>query len=411
MTHRHDHVDPAELAPLDRYRRDVLSRIGPLDPIHAALLEAHGAHLAADAAALRDLPPFANSAMDGFAVRAADATAGARLRVAGEIAAGSSDLVGPREGQAVRIMTGAPIPEGADAVVPLELVTEEAGDIVLQTDVAVGDNVREAGESVRAGEVVLTAGRRLEAPEIGMLAALGIGRVSIHPQPRVAVLATGDELVEPGQPLQVGQIHESNSFMLTAQAREAGAVAFRQPIARDDREELTRAFEGALSQADLLVVSGGVSAGRYDLSKQVLAALGDVTFTKVGMQPGMPQAFGFIGDVPVFGLPGNPVSAAVSFEVFVRPAIRRLQGRRDLNRPRVTAVWDEAVVSPPHKVSFLRVTLRKDGHRWLARTTGAQGSGILRSLVDADGLAEVPAHRTDMQPGDEVVVHLLVDPG
>ncbi|MGH3665785.1 MAG: molybdopterin molybdotransferase MoeA, partial [Egibacteraceae bacterium] len=257
---------------------------------------------------------------------------------------------------------------------------------------------------------VLRTGQRLGAADVGMLAAVGRDRVLVHPKPRVAVISTGDELVEPGVVPGPGQIRDANSYTLTAMAREAGATAFRSDIVRDDRRALAEAFEGAMAHADLLVTSGGVSAGRYDLVKQVLEQLGDVSFRKVGMQPGMPQSFGRIGRVPCFGLPGNPVSAFVSFEVFVRPAIRRLQGRTDLNRPRVNAIVDEPLHSPPHRVSFIRVTLRRSSGVWHVLPTGPQGSGILRSAVEADGLAEVPADRTDVPVGEAVVVHLLVAP-
>jgi molybdopterin molybdotransferase len=414
MGHRH-HVDPAELVPLAEHRRRVLAAVAPLPATTSSLLEARGTVLAEDVAAPGDIPPFANSAMDGFAVRADEVGVGTRLRIAGEIAAGAGDLPSPGPGEAIRIMTGAPMPAGATAVIPVELVEEDVGSVVLRAAPHAGDNVRDAGESVRAGEVVLQAGRVLGPHEIGMLAAMGIGRVAHHPRVRVATLATGDELVEPGRPLRPGQIHESNSYGLAAQIAEAGAVPFRQPIAPDDRAKLRRAFQDALATADLLVTSGGVSAGRYDLSKQVMAEMGEVTFSKVAMQPGMPQAFGHIDGIPVFGLPGNPVSSAVSFEVHVRPAIRRMQGRADLNRPRVLATLAEDVTSPEHTVSFLRVTLeRRDrpdgGADWAASTTGAQGSGILRSMVLADGLAEVPAERVRMSAGESVVVHLLVDP-
>ncbi|MGI9016563.1 MAG: molybdopterin molybdotransferase MoeA [Euzebya sp.] len=409
MGHRH-HVDPAELISLGEYRRRILARIAPLEPTSSSLLEARGLVLAHDVTAPGNIPPFANSAMDGFAVRAAEVDQGTRLRVAGEIAAGAADLPSPQQGQAIRIMTGAPMPAGATAVVPLELVTEEDGDIVLSLRPDSGENIRAVGESVRAGETVMTAGRVLGPSEIGMLAAMGIGRVEVHPRVRVATLATGDELVEPGQPLRPGQIHESNSYGVAAQIAETGAMAYRQPIVPDDRASLRKAFRDALATADVLVTSGGVSAGRYDLSKQVMAEMGDVAFCKVAMQPGMPQAFGMIEGIPVFGLPGNPVSCAVSFEIHVRPAIRRMQGRVDLNRPRVTARLAEDIRSPEHKVSFLRVMLERGSSEWLARTTGAQGSGILRSMVLADGLAEIPADRTSMDAGEAVVVHLLVDP-
>ena len=406
--HAH-HVDPGELVALEVHRHDVLARIAPLDPLELGLLEAHGCTLAEDLVAPADVPAFPSSSMDGFALRTAGLAVGAELAVVGEIAAGAADLPSPRPGQAIRIMTGGPLPAGIDAVVPVELVDEGVGTIRLRTLPVPGDNLRGAGEDVRAGELVLRAGTRLGAPQLGMCAALGRARVRVHPRARVVVLATGDEIVDPGEPLGPGQVHDANSYTLVAQAREAGATAIRHPIAPDDRRALVAALEGALASADLVLTSGGVSAGRYDLSKAVLAEMGDVGFRKVGVQPGMPQAFGTIGGIPVFGLPGNPVSAFVSFEVLVRPAIRKLQGRRDLNRPRVRATWDEEVRSPAHRVSFLRVQLRRAGDRWLCRTTGPQGSGILRSAVLADGLAEVPADRTSMAAGEEVLVHLLVD--
>lgn len=413
--HRH-HVDPSELVPLELYRREVLGRVTPLEPIKLGLLEAHGCVLAEDVVAAMDVPAFANSAMDGYAVRAQEVAEGDELQVVGEIAAGAAKLVDPGAGQAVRIMTGAPLPPSADAVVPVETTVEIEDRVRLRTGPRPGDNVRAAGEDVRAGQTVLEAGTWLGAADIGMCAAVGLDGVLVHPRPRVVVVSTGDELAEPGAPLASGQIRDSNSYTLTTMAREAGATAYRLPIVRDDPRALLEAFEGALAHADLVVTSGGVSAGRYDFVKEVLSRLGDVRFTKVGMQPGMPQAFGCVvrdrsHEVPCFGLPGNPVSAYVSFEVFVRPAIRRLQGRTDLHRPRVTAVLDEPVRSPAHKVSFLRVTLHRlsDGV-WHARSTGAQGSGILRSVVLADGLAEVPADVTKVPAGERLVVHLLVDP-
>ena len=406
------HVDPAELVPFEQHRHDVLTRVAPLEPIELGLLEAYGCVLAADVVATADVPAFANSAMDGYAVRAQDLDVGAELAIIGEAAAGSPAAAPVGPGQAVRIMTGGVMPQGADAVVPVEQAVEEDGRVRVSAVAAPGQHLRAAGSDVEAGSKVLAVGRRLAAADVGMLSALGHARVLVHPRPRVAVIATGDELAEPGAELGPGRIYDSNSFMLTAMAREAGAVATRHPIVRDDRRSLVEAFEGALASSDVIVTSGGVSAGRYDLVKQVLASLGDVEARKVGMQPGMPQAFGFLGRhrhrVPCFGLPGNPVSAFVSFEVFVRPALRRLQGRVDINRPRVSALLDTAVTSPPEKISFLRVRLRRDGVSWRATPTGPQGSGILRSAVDADGLAEVPAERTSVQADEPVVVHLLV---
>ncbi|MGI8574275.1 MAG: molybdopterin molybdotransferase MoeA [Egibacteraceae bacterium] len=406
--HRH-HDDPATLAPLAEYRRALLNRLQPLEPIELTLREAHGCVLAEDVTAAEDVPAFANSAMDGYAVIAEGLAAGSDLVMVGEVAAGAAAPPRVGGGQAVRIMTGAPIPPGADAIVPVEVVEERAGSVVLRVAPLPGEHVRPAGESVTAGQHVLSSGRRLGPAEIGMLASVGRERVRVHPGPRVAVVATGDELVPPGAPLRPGQVRDSNSFALAALAREAGAEAFRVTQVGDRSAELEEAFEGALAQADLLVSSGGVSAGRYDLVKRVLAQMGDVTFRKVAMKPGMPQAFGFVRGVPAFGLPGNPVSAYVSFEVFVRPAIRRLQGRTDLNRRRIEATVTESFESVAHKTEFVRVRLKRGSQGWEARSTGPQGSGVFRSLIEADGLAEVPAETTSVAAGQRVTVHLLRD--
>ncbi|QBI21090.1 molybdopterin molybdenumtransferase MoeA [Egibacter rhizosphaerae] len=399
-----------ELVPLVEYRREVLESITPLDPIDLALLEAHGCVLAADVTAAGDVPPFDNTAMDGYAVRGSVLEAGEEFELVGTVAAGAQaeEPLGP--GQAVRIMTGAPVPEGTDAIVPVELARERDGSVLLEEAARPGAHIRSAGESARAGDTLLDRGRSLGAPDLGMLAAVGNRSVRVHPRPRVVVVSTGDELVEPGRPLAPGQIRDSNSYMLTAMAREAGAVAYRQLFVRDDPRALREAFEGAFSHADVLVTSGGVSAGLHDHVKGVLAQLGDVRFRKIGMKPGMPQAFGFVDRVPCFALPGNPVSAFVSFEVFVRPTLLRMQGRQDLNRPRVTAVFDGTHGSPGEKVEFVRVRLAADEEAgWRALPTGEQGSGILQSAVLADGLAEIPADVTEVAAGSRVTVHVLDD--
>lgn len=400
------------LAPLGPYRAGLLERLAPLGPVEAGLEDVLGCVLVEDLVAAADIPAFANSAMDGYAVRAVEARAGDRLALVGEVAAGAAPdrEVGP--GEAVRIMTGAPVPDGADAIVPVEVADEDGGAVVVRAAPTPGAHVRLPGEDVRAGEVLLRAGRVLGPADVGMCAAVGRAVVRVRPRPRVVVLATGDELLEPGEADRPGAVRDSNSWSLTALARESGVPATRARLVRDDREALRAAITDLIREADVLVTTGGVSAGRYDYVKVVLDELGDVRATKVGMQPGMPQAFGFLEAadgrrVACFGLPGNPVSAYVSFEVFVRPALRRLAGRTDLTRARVTAVLEEEVRSPADKVSFLRVRLRRDGADWRARPTGAQGSGILRSLVDADGLAEVAAEQTSVPSGEALTVHLL----
>ena len=417
MTHAHEGrmavTDPSELTPLEQHRRDVLTRVVPLEPIALGLIEAHGCVLAEDVIAPADIPAFANSAMDGYAVDSASIVPGDPVPLTGEIAAGAAGDQSVRPGTAVRIMTGAPLPPGTDAVIPVELAEEKAGEVRFREEPQRGDHVRPPGADVRGGTQVLAGGRRLGAADVGMLAAIGRSSVMVRPKPRVAVISTGDELIDIDAPLGQGKVRDSNSYMLTAMAREAGAQPHRSQPVPDNRRALAEAFVGAMAHADLLVTSGGVSAGKFDFVKDVLAQLGDVQFRKVGMQPGMPQAFGFLSPgggnaIPCFGLPGNPVSAYVSFEIFVRPALRRLQGRSDLNRPRVTAMLEEDVTSPPHKVSFLRVKLRRDGPQWHARLTGPQGSQLLHSAVAADGLAEVPADRTELSAGDTVLVHLLV---
>ena len=409
VTHEHRH-DDTQLVPLSEHLQTVVDAVRPLSPIDLALLDAAGCAVAVDVVAHEDVPPFDNSAMDGYAVTTEQADGW--LPVRGEVAAGADPMVSVEPGTAVRVMTGAVVPAGANAIVPVELVEEDSDQIRLQQLPQPGAHVRRAGESVRAGDTVLVAGTVLDAASIGMLAALGYSYVTVYPQPRVVVVSTGDELLEPGVQRMPGAIYDANSYVLTVLARQTGAVTVRRMVASDDRQLLRDTIEELLPHADLMVTTGGVSAGRYDLVKVVLAELGDVRFQKVGMRPGMPQAFGFIEAdpgrvIPCFGLPGNPVSAYVSFEVFVRPAIRRLQGRRDLSRPRISAGLEAPLQSVADKVEFVRVTLRRRDGDWQARPTGDQGSGILRSLVEADGLAEVPIGRDSMDVGERVVVHLL----
>jgi len=409
-----DRPNPPDLVPFDQARAAVLERLRPLPAREVPLGDALGCVLADDVTAAEDLPPFANSAMDGFAVRAAD-LAGASdrepiaLEVTGEVFAGSARLPTVQAGGAARIMTGGPLPPGADAVVPVEQATVDGDAVRIRLAPGERQFVREAGEDVRAGAVVLERGRVLDPAAVGMLASVGRRLVPVHPKPRVTVVSTGDELVDPGDPLGPGQIRDSNSWLLVAQARAAGADAFRCGKLRDDPEALRRGFALAAAEGDLVLTSGGVSVGERDYTKRVLAELGDVRSFRVAMQPGMPQAFGFAAGTPLYGLPGNPVSCFVVFEMLVRPALRRLAGHPDdrLDRPRVVARLGEPVRSPPGKVSFLRVRLQVGDDGLVATLTGHQGSGVLSSCVAADGLAVVPAERRELDAGAAVQVVLL----
>lgn len=402
------------LRPVDEQQAIGLAAVAPLEPIDLPLLEAHGCVLAADVEALWPLPSFDNTSMDGYAVLAAD-VAGAseatpvQLRVVDDVPAGyrATERVSP--GTAIRIMTGAPLPDGADAIVPVE-GTDGGTDIVTITRSAEpGVFIRRAGEDVHAGEQVLRAGQYLSAREIAILAAAGHGSALVHPRPRVVVISTGNELVEPGTPLKHGLIADSNSYMLVTAAKQAGAAAYRAGPVIDDEDLFMRTLDDQLVRADLLVTSGGVSMGAYDTVKAVLSRLGTVEFTKVAMQPGMPQGFGTLGEenVPIVTLPGNPVSSYVSFEVFVRPLIRRMMGFANVTRPQVRASVLEGWASPANKTQFARVDLSVAEGRYVIRSTGAQGSHILGGLSRANALAVVPPEITEVNPGDVLTVYDL----
>jgi molybdopterin molybdotransferase len=388
----------------------ILQVVQPLSPLELGLMDAHGCVLTEDVVAPAPLPGFDNSAMDGYAVRTEDlAKVPVSLPVVGDVAAGPASPLRVQPGLCVRIMTGAMMPAGADAVVPLEWTDGGVAQVRIDRRPDVGAYVRRAGEDVAAGDVVLAAGTHLGAVQIGLAAAVGRSRLVVRPRPRVVVVSTGSELVEPGEPLGPGQIQDSNSPALTAAALEAGAIAYRVGIIPDDPRRLADTLEDQLVRADILVTSGGVSVGAYDVVKEVLSRLGTVSFDRVAMQPGMPQGFGTIGPdrTPVFGLPGNPVSALVSFETFVRPAIRTMLGAVPIERPRVTALTDARLDSPEGKRSFLRVALEvRNGAYHVSPVSGA-GSHLLAGMARANALAVVPEDVTRVEPGQPVEVLVL----
>ncbi len=375
----------------------------PLGDEELAAGDALGRVLAEDVTAGADVPPFDNSAMDGFAVR--PGPAGRALRVVDEARAGRPAARGPAEGEAVRISTGAPVPAGAGAVVPLEHVSEERdGAVVLDRDVAAGANVRRAGEDVRAGQVVLARGTTLGPGELGAAVAAGRATLRCARRPRLAIVVTGDELVAPGAPLAPGQIHNSNATVLTALAATAGAEIVAARHVGDDRAATEAALGGALQAADLLVISGGVSVGRHDHVKAALDALGvQERFWRVALKPGKPVWFGVRDGKLAFGLPGNPVSAAVCFSLFARPALRALQGAQP-EAPRSARLAADVQRSRDREQA-VRVALTTDPSGVLVATpTGPQGSHILSSLVGADGLALVPPGDGPLAAGSTVAL-------
>ncbi|PNE31858.1 molybdopterin biosynthesis protein MoeA [Streptomyces eurocidicus] len=426
--------DDERLWSVEEHLGDILDRIRPLEPIELQILDAQGCVLVEDVTVPLALPPFDNSSMDGYAVRTADVEGASEefpavLTVIGDIAAGSGELptVGP--GEAARIMTGAPLPPGAEAVVPVEwtdggtgegpaaaMAAHSAapegatGEVRVHRPVAARGHVRARGSDVAAGELALAVGTVLGPPQIGLLAAIGRATVRVRPRPRVVVMSTGSELVPPGEALGPGRIHDSNSFALAACARDAGALAYRVGAVDDDAETLRSTLEDQLIRADAVVTSGGVSVGAYDVVKETFAELagdeGSVSFRKLAMQPGKPQGFGRIGPdrTPLFALPGNPVSAYVSFELFVRPALRALMGLAPFDRPTVRAVCADAITSSPEgRRQYLRAR-HEDGE---VRLVGGAGSHLVKALAEANALIVVPEATTAVPAGTELDVVLL----
>ncbi|MCL5291958.1 MAG: molybdopterin molybdotransferase MoeA [Actinobacteria bacterium] len=396
---------------MDEARERILSEITPLPPEEVPILDALGRTLAEEVRSDVDIPPFDNSAMDGYAVRAADveiATAEAPvvLEVLEDVAAGyvATNRVG--EGQAIRIMTGAPLPEGADGIVMVEFTERTGSGVNIFKGVRKGESVRYAGEDVREGEVVLAQGKLLKPGDIGMLASTGRAAVRVFRQPRVAILSTGDELVDVGEPLAPGKIRNSNAYSLAAQALEVSAIPVILGIARDRRDDLVEKLEKGL-EADILITSGGVSVGDYDLVKQVLAEQGEMLLWKVAMKPGKPLAFGIVKGKPLFGLPGYPTSSMISFDQFVRPAILKMGGRKDLLRPEIEAILDERITKKQGRRYFLRGILERRDGELHAKLAGSQKSGALKSMTLADALLVIGEEVTLVEPGERVTAQLL----
>ncbi|WP_406014552.1 molybdopterin molybdotransferase MoeA [Streptomyces sp. NBC_00984] len=428
---------------VDEHLADILEAVHPLEPIELQLHDAQGCVLVEDVMVEIALPPFDNSSMDGYAVRVADVEGAdeefpAVLTVIGDVAAGDDGLPGDRAvgpGEAARIMTGAPLPAGAEAVVPVEWTdggtgggpadtmrshrdAPEAagGEVRVYRPVEARAHVRARGSDVKPGDPALSAGSVVGPPQIGLLAAIGRSTVKVRPRPRVVVISTGSELVQPGEELTGGQIYDSNSFALTAAAKDAGAIAYRVGAVTDDADTLRATIEDQLIRADIVVTTGGVSVGAYDVVKEALSSVGDedepgsgIDFRKLAMQPGKPQGFGSIGPdhTPLLALPGNPVSSYISFELFVRPAIRALMGLPDVNRPTVRAVLktDKALSSPSGRRQFLRGTY--DAEADTVTPVGGSGSHLIAALAQADALIVLPEDVTSAEPGTETEVVLL----
>jgi len=441
--HGHGHAD-GPLTPVEEHLAEILATVTPLAPTELSLGEVHGLVLAEDVSTAGQLPSFDNSGMDGYAVRVDDVAAATEdspvtLPVTGEVAAGDTGAYALQPGTAIKIMTGAMLPHGAEAVVPVEWTDGGSARVTIRASTGYGNAVRLAGEDAKAGEVLVTAGTLLKPMHIAVIAAAGRGSVLVRPRPRVVVLSTGNELAEPGSPVVPGRIWDSNSFMLAAAVREAGCLAYRRVALPDHPDEVLPAIEDQLVRADLMITTGGVSmGGEHDVVKAALQRLGTITFRKVAMQPGMPQGFGTValppakapeepqrrrfrrGDgyeeaaapvpaagerVPIFTLPGNPVSAYVSFQLFARPALGAMQGYDGLALEKIQAQLTGPLRSPAGRRSFLRGVL--DRASGVVEPLTGQGSHQIATLGKANALVVVPEWVVQMAEGDTVEVLVL----
>lgn len=393
-------------------RDRILARIHQLDAEDIPLDSAAGRVLAEDILARQDVPPFANSAMDGYAVRAVDVREATpdrpvRLRVVGEIQAGHSPPSPVVAGTALRIMTGAVVPEGADAVVRVEDTREQDHQVEVRVAVAAGTSIRDSGSDLRAGDIVARPGRILTPGLLGVIASAGRAAIRCIRRPRVILLTTGDELRPAGEPLGPGQITNTNRYTLRAAIEEVHGLVVDAGVARDDRQVLETSLAQAQT-ADLVITSGGVSLGSYDLVRRLLEERGSMEFWQVALRPGKPLAFGSVEGVPLIGLPGNPVSSLVAFELFARPAILKLQGRADLLRPRQRALAEEPLAGPLHLEQYFRGIAGRTDHGLTVHLTGDQGSHVLRSMADANCLIVMPQGTGSVPAGGEVDIIPLV---
>ncbi|WP_321530036.1 gephyrin-like molybdotransferase Glp [uncultured Desulfuromonas sp.] len=388
-------------------RQTILDHVTPLGVERVGLLDAVERIVAEDIIAPWSLPVWDNSAMDGFAVRHDDCSNDGTLTISGYIPAGgySNDPVQP--GTAVRIMTGAPIPPGADTVVPFEETSEEGDQLTIRGSVTVGDHIRVKGEDITDGENILTAGSLLRPAEIGLLATFNKVIVPVYRRPRVAILATGDELIEPGSPPNNHQIVNCNSFAVAAALKEIGCEPILLGIARDNRESHLQKIKEGL-KADALITSAGVSAGDRDLVRDILEELGvKSVFWKIDIKPGRPTAFAMHGNKPVFSLPGNPVSTMITFEEFVKPALLKMMGHRRVFHPTVRAILKDDVKKKSGRTQFMRVFVTMNNGQYLASTSGDQNTGILKTMIRANGLAILPAAPDHIGSGTQVDVQMI----